>query len=777
MIIVYHGVFMGKKAKIKRQRKEQNFPISPKPKMLSPEQRVYLDFLIKLLTSLETAGDSELISPLLAKNIDKLDENFRQALIIYAQEMRCAVADPTVALKAVLMAKLSRLFQNFAFGNRATNLEIAITGYQLVLPFFKGLPEYFFSALINLGNAFMDRINEDKAQNIEQAILYLLEALKVADKDTFPVQWAMIKSHLGNAYSLRLNGDKADNMEMAIAYFKDSLQVRTFEAFPVDWAMTQHNLGLAYGNRLKGDKSDNIELALSAFQDSLKVYNQRCYPSYWAELQSLLAFVYLLRIEGDKADNIEQAIICFQNSLDVYTFRGYPQEWAMIQNNLGNTYLQRLKGDKSENFDRATVCYLQSLTVFTVDAFPLFYAANLLNLAIVYYHRPDSSEEQALAYYQEAAKFLNLKPFPQALFFDNLNNISNSDISSEEETTISYFEYVDFLLESLDKLVGLTSPDPDAVYPFFEQNLRLIDDNLPQVFDFWAKEFISTIDQDFVFVFAARISFFSTLIQDFPQGNLATNIEIALVGFQIVLTLINRQSFPLQWSSTQQALGAVYYVRLRGDRAENLDLAIAAFQQALKVDLDDADFAQSHLNLAQVYISRISGDKSDNLELAIASYNHALKFYTFNDHPKIWAKIQHYLGSTHFDLPKGDKADNIEKAIIALENALKVRTRSDFPEDFAVTMFFLADTYNHRIKGDKADNLEQAILCYQEVLKVYTLEENTQIWATIQYELCLLYSKRIKGNKLYNVWQTALHYSYACLVRSYPMPNFLVSEQ
>ena len=68
-----------------------------------------------------------------------------------------------------------------------------------------------------------------------------------------------------------------------------------------------------------------------------------------------------------------------------------------------------------------------------------------------------------------------------------------------------------------------------------------------------------------------------------PTGDRAENVEAAIAAYRQALEVYTRQAYPEQWASTQHNLGAAYHERIRGERAENVEAAIAAFQQALEV--------------------------------------------------------------------------------------------------------------------------------------------------------------------------------------------------
>ncbi|MEM7713876.1 MAG: CHAT domain-containing protein, partial [Cyanobacteria bacterium P01_A01_bin.68] len=117
---------------------------------------------------------------------------------------------------------------------------------------------------------------------------------------------------------------------------------------------------------------------------------------------------------------------------------------------------------------------------------------------------------------------------------------------------------------------------------------------------------------------------------------------------------------------------------------------------------------------------RIKGNKADNIEKAIAFYNAALEVRTRNEFPQDWATTQINLANAYKNRGKESKADNIENAITFSKAALEVYTRNDFPQRWAMTQNNLANAYIKRVKGNKADNIENAIACYQNALTVFT---------------------------------------------------------
>ncbi|MBE5229756.1 MAG: DUF3110 domain-containing protein [Microcystis aeruginosa PMC 728.11] len=316
------------------------------------------------------------------------------------------------------------------------------------------------------------------------------------------------------------------------------------------------------------------------------------------------------------------------------------------------------------------------------------------------------------------------------------------------ESGNAHQEYLNFLMKALNKVYE--NPDPKYIYPFFEHNLDKLDENLIIILDNWVKNQLASVETEQVIYIAGNLCNFSTLIQQFPLGNIATNLEIAIAGYQVVLTGFNFDDFPEIWADTQDNLGSAYQNRIRGDIAENLELSIAAYTEALKVRSFDnfpKDWADTQNNLANTYTKRIRGDKAENLELAIAAYNEALKARTFEKFPQDWAMTQHNLAMAYGKRIKGNKADNLELEITACNEALKVRTIDKIPQGWANTKNTLANAYANRIKGDKAENLELAIKFFNEVLQVRTYDKFPRVWAGTQCDLASAYADRIRGDK------------------------------
>jgi hypothetical protein len=68
-----------------------------------------------------------------------------------------------------------------------------------------------------------------------------------------------------------------------------------------------------------------------------------------------------------------------------------------------------------------------------------------------------------------------------------------------------------------------------------------------------------------------------------PTGGRAENLERAIDAFEDALTVWTREANPEEWAATHMKSGIAYRERLAGHRSENRERAVACFENALSV--------------------------------------------------------------------------------------------------------------------------------------------------------------------------------------------------
>jgi hypothetical protein len=148
-----------------------------------------------------------------------------------------------------------------------------------------------------------------------------------------------------------------------------------------------------------------------------------------------------------------------------------------------------------------------------------------------------------------------------------MNDRGNRD-NSEGENLPSYQE---FILELLQAEIDSNS-DIAVVYPMLAKRQHLLNARFAEILQQVAKSLIADKDPEAIESILRNIENLSIDISQFPRGKRANNIEIAITGYQIVLS--NREPGSEKYAQTQNNLAIAYSDRIKGSRADNLERAI-----------------------------------------------------------------------------------------------------------------------------------------------------------------------------------------------------------
>lgn len=311
-------------------------------------------------------------------------------------------------------------------------------------------------------------------------------------------------------------------------------------------------------------------------------------------------------------------------------------------------------------------------------------------------------------------------------------------------------------IEELLQFVSDNYDNPQSIYSFLSQNLGKLNKDLIWLLKQWSSDLLLKIEPERLYEITTDVIKFSSLLEEFQLGNRASNLEIAITGYEIACEVFRQEQFPEQWGIIQNYLGVAYIHRIQGDRAENLESAIHYLQAALELYSHSIfafpeQLALTQNNLGVAYTQRIRGEKAENLEFAIHCFKDALQVRTREAFPKQWAMTQKNLGMVYSDRIRGEKAENVEMAIHCFKAALEVHTLPNYPQEWADIQNNLAVAYAERLRGYLAENLELAISCFQNALQIYIPETFPYNWAMTQNNLALAYRKRIRGEETENL--------------------------
>ena len=162
------------------------------------DSQEYAEFILELLLAESSYSGFQVIYPILKQRQHLLNARLAETLQQVAQLL---IAEHPEAIESIvaIIGNLSIDISDFPLGSRANNIEISITGYQILLNNLKLGSEMFALAQNNLAAAYSKRINGSRDENLEKARAFYEAALTVYTREHFPEYWAMIQKKLANA--------------------------------------------------------------------------------------------------------------------------------------------------------------------------------------------------------------------------------------------------------------------------------------------------------------------------------------------------------------------------------------------------------------------------------------------------------------------------------------------------------------------------------------------------------------------------------------------------
>jgi CHAT domain-containing protein len=343
-----------------------------------------------------------------------------------------------------------------------------------------------------------------------------------------------------------------------------------------------------------------------------------------------------------------------------------------------------------------------------------------------------------------------------------------------------------------------------VVYSLLQANLDKLDDNFATVLQKWATATLDEVEAEEAKYIATSILLFGNLIQEFPLGNQAINIEIAIISFKLFAKVITRQLIPLAWAESQYNLGNAYLKRINGDKADNVEVAIKYYLASLEVRTLDGTYknmaqqwADTQNNLGNAYLARIRGSRTENAEAAIRCFFEGLEIYDEEFIPTvenfIWVayRISEALElssiSALYKLPNiksqfsfllrilvvflslgvnqanlelahpllqvnVDKLDsNFAKLLQKLATDILGTAESEQKQLIAVSLNLLSNHILQISLGSRISKIEIAIVGYEIAATVFTRNTHPEQWSTIQDGLGTAYCEKFQGDRAENL--------------------------
>ncbi|MBD2561971.1 MULTISPECIES: NYN domain-containing protein [Nostoc] len=168
------------------------------------------------------------------------------------------------------------------------------------------------------------------------------------------------------------------------------------------------------------------------------------------------------------------------------------------------------------------------------------------------------------------------------------------------------------------------------IYPILQHNLSKLNENLALILRKWVSDRFA--QEPAIAINLARVLIkLSPIIQEFEQGNPASNLEIAIAGYESVLQVCTHEAFPKEWDIVQQALVTAYQQRQQilsrtigevREQTVQTQCQINTLTEQLQEELQQAKLQVNDLKttIAQLKQEVISSESTQEITSLIAEF-------------------------------------------------------------------------------------------------------------------------------------------------------------
>jgi CHAT domain-containing protein/tetratricopeptide (TPR) repeat protein len=151
--------------------------------------------------------------------------------------------------------------------------DLAVTHYELAVEAFKALDSTQQLSMMYDALGFLEsqRTDGDRARHLDEALRHFRAGADCIDRDGDPSSWAAMQFNLGNAYLERVNGDPAENLQLATHHLQQAAEVQGKLAENARYQESLERLRLAQQRALelplRDPRSADLTRALRALEN------------------------------------------------------------------------------------------------------------------------------------------------------------------------------------------------------------------------------------------------------------------------------------------------------------------------------------------------------------------------------------------------------------------------------------------------------------------------------------------------------------------------------
>jgi CHAT domain-containing protein len=569
------------------------------------------------------------------------------------------------------------------------------------------------------GDAMLNAGTAPEPEWTDRTIEHLESALETITPEVDKLAWARFRRLLGIAYRTQVFVDPSESIEKAIDCFEDALSIHTQESDLRGWTVSTFQLGKAYLDRIAGDRETNNKEAMSRFEAVLNVLRAEDDWRLWAEAKIELGRAWALRPAGDSAQNLARALETFETLREAaiamedtigegyvdmeigaaLTARGCDKEqiircyrkalekigpdvdwgaWCRCNVSLAGVLLAQREGNNAPRIEEAITVLRDVLTRSRErDIDPSGFVHAYLGTAYLLRETgtPSRNQDRAILFYDNAVNSEDAGSEP--LIWRDMafayRGRTRGDAATNIERSIECFKTsLAMQMDSegegdVDQLAWTHAELAQTYLSRLNDDLR---DNIKQAQNHALAALKLTVNGERRCARASAIGALGFVYAHFEDLT-ESNFDRAIGVLEDALGLCAESGNPYETSRIAQQLGNVFMSRSVGDRASDVETAIAYYEKALHFSESlnpNESKAGLLLDMGRAYLKRQRDVPAKNQAIATSCIEQAgalvqSSFFLVLQH-LAEAEVSLTTGRDHWN----DAAQAIERAFDAFED-------------------------------------------------------------------------------------------------------------
>ncbi|MEM1250224.1 MAG: CHAT domain-containing tetratricopeptide repeat protein [Acidobacteriota bacterium] len=554
-------------------------------------------------------------------------------------------------------------------------------------------PEQRLVYLAHLGDGFLDLARSAGATEfVNQGLKAYKEAAELCAATGQQQSYAQV---LNNVAALLIIRGGAGDFERAVQNCEEALTILQQDTDLKAWAWTQLNRATALSRLADERVEDDQEEAIAVFEEVLAQTDREVLPEAWARAQIGLAAACLRCRCRPLKTNLAQARAACHLALEVLSREGNPDSWAQAHHNLA-TVESRSPAGTADATERAIAFVRLALEVRQPEQSLRGWMESSLLMASLLAQRSTNVRlgnlDAAITCYRAILRVLEPLQTPELL--------------AEAQTSLSFTlverAYGESGTAEIEEAIRLGS----AACETLEKSTRPA-------------------------ILARAMINLGVAHQKRRTGVPLENLDRATAFLESALDMLSPARMPSEWARAASNLANCWIDRPSGDRVEAQERALSLYRRAQQVRGETPDdvhgWAETEQNLGALFAVRVRGRPSFNIGQAIEHAERALRIYTRRVAPHRWATVTHNLASYHALSPM-DRGMHLRRALVLCAEALEVRTRDELPLEWADSMQLHA-VVERDLAGGRAAVLRCALATVESTLEVRTEDQSPLAWA------------------------------------------------